>query len=766
MTTDETYSHDPDSSQAPHAYARPVEHDPPRGRPHHAHEAQDEALVDFDQIRVKITQIIDVGQPDQAAQFLEQLARWPDTTRRLEDNVWLHRLLGELWRDQGRAQDALDAYERAYTLDPGQRQVLMPYADLLFEQGQHERGLRVLQSLLLHDKHTLSPAQLITLYHRLGSAYESLELLPKARSAYEKALEYQPDDLQGLGGLLRVVTASGLPHDIIKVRQRIIRSLTEPKARSMAFIALGDDWAARLQDAPRALDAYESALAEAMDNKLALERIAALAEQLGDWRRVSRAFFTLSRLAKAHPEEADWLIRASVITREQLREPEKALLGFKRALELDPGRQDAFEAVQSALTAQEDWPELKQAYIQLISALMKADPVEPVKLAMLCIELGELCHVKLEQHDEAVRAYAQASELVPGQAPLHHKVVELAERQAEFVDLALEHLRILQRLEPHNDALLDRVARVYLRKKDVDNAYCIFRVLAYQGKPLDDKARAFVERFQRPIYTAPKHPLSPDILKRYIFTDKLDRRISGAFAVLKVGLDEWAGEDKAKYGLRRKDKIELDKPLAFNTIYKSVGRLLMYESLPELWYKQSQQGLINGALVPEGLLAGDDLLGSGQEKLIAFIVGKQLFMFLAPFYLAAIRPAQELEFFFKLGYAYAQNRQVQGQAAELMKVLAKKIRGQELAQLQKAYKEIEAAGAQSDIAAWLEEVEDSANRVGFIFCDDLKVCEDYLRHEPQPISQRPVKARMQALVDFALSEKYIEARDLLGLRIT
>ena len=68
----------------------------------------------------------------------------------------------------------------------------------------------------------------------------------------------------------------------------------------------------------------------------------------------------------------------------------------------------------------------------------------------------------------------------------------------------------------------------------------------------DDKARQFVERFSRPIYKPLRRPLTPDLLKRHVFSATLDRRISTIFALLKPALEEWVGESQRHHGLKRR----------------------------------------------------------------------------------------------------------------------------------------------------------------------------------------------------------------------
>ncbi len=730
---------------------------------------EDAPLVDFSRVRERAQGVIDAGDAHAALQFLETFSRWPDTTRHLSDNVWLHGQIGALASQAGQPQAALEAYERAFSLDPRQRTILEPLAGLLIGAGEHERALRVVQALLLYHKHALKPDALVALYLQLGACYEALEQRARARSAYEKALDQRAQDPGAMAGLLRVAAAEGDPHEGIRVRQRQLRVLTDPEARASALVGLGDDWQEQFQDTGRAMDAYEQALTEHPTHAPALQRIAQLSATQGDWRSVSRAYFTLSRISEVPEEEADWLIKASQIARDELWEPEKALAGYRRAVELDPTRLDAFKIVTTILIEAGDWGALQNAYAQLIQANSKMEAPDQSLLIVLWQKLGELYRTHLELPREALVAYDQASKLNPHDIALHEQVIELAERDAEHYDLGLAHLRAIQQLEPQRPGLLDRVGRMYLRKKDADRAFMIFRALAYRKEPLDDKARQFVERFSRPIYKPLRRPLTPDLLKRHVFSATLDRRISTIFALLKPALEEWVGESQRHHGLGRKNKVKLEDPLAFNNIYRSVGQLLTYERLPELWRKSEQPGLINGALIPEGLIVGDQLMGSGREKHIAFVVGKQLFMFLAPFYLAAIRPLNHLQVFFRLALHFADPQrypmQLTGDGADIVKEYKKRIRGAEFQQLQQAVAAISASGTEPDIATWIEAVEDTANRVGLIFCDDLSACEDYLRDEPQRISQRSVEQRMASLVEYALCDEYADLRDVLGLSV-
>jgi tetratricopeptide (TPR) repeat protein len=726
------------------------------------------SIADFQSFRAEVTELMEAGEFDEATAELERAITQPDASRYLDENIWLYRQLADLYRAFDREEDALEVYAQAYQFDPRNLEVLDPYTELLVAADRRDEAAGALRSMLLHHRVELSSKRQAWIHRQLGAHYESIGEADKARHAFEKALQQVPDDQLALTGLLRVVGDVGEPADVIEVRRKLVKSLDDARARSMALVAMGDDWKEKFNDPWRALDTYEEALAEDAENKRALESITSVARQIGDWRRLSRAYFTLHRLADTPEEQANWLIESSKVARQELWEPEKALAGFRRALELDPTRLDAFKVVTSLLVDAKDWEQLEAAYLQLIATNQEREAPDQKLLTVLWQKLGDLYLNHLDRESEALTAYHRASELMPGNLELHERVAELAEGEADYADLALEHLHAIRRLDPSRLDTLDRIGRVYLRRKEIDPAFCFLRTYGFLGGELGEKASGFVSRLESPMVEVPQRPLTMDLLRRFVFRQSMDSNLTRVFGVIKPALVDWVGESRRKYGLGRRDRVKFKEQLAFNNLYKQIGTSLGYEDLPDLWRKPDQRGLINGALVPAGMIVGDELLGSGREKHIAFILGKQLFLFLSPFYLAAIRPMSDLQVFFLLSAALVKEEldfAKDDRSKRAFKDLKKGIRGDDRKRLEHAITKATRGGNDIELGPWLEAVEDTANRVGFIYCDDLSVAADYLENEPQTIGTRSADERMRALAEYAVSDRYRTLRSELNLTV-
>jgi tetratricopeptide (TPR) repeat protein len=725
-------------------------------------------LPNLTEIRGQVDGYLSEGALDKARLALEECRELSDDVRSGAENTWLYGHLGRIYRTEGRNEKALESLTRAFEWEPRDLGVSQALSELLVDLEQFERGLEVTRLLLLNHKAGLPESEIAAIYRRMGALYEGEGEFEKARAAYEKSLQKEPENSQALTGLLRVVGEVGEPGDVIDARLKLIRSLEDARARSTALVALGVDWIQKFNDPGRALDTLEEAVSEWPENQQAVEKIAFVAGEMGDWRRVCRAYFTLSLLVDKPAEKAEFLIRSSDVARRELWEAEKALAGYRKALDHDPTRLDAFKAVTSILVDARDWENLEKAYLQLISVNQERDGVEPELLAVLWEKLADLYSEHLGQVDEAIFAYEQAILHANHKPEVRLRIVELSEEREGHYDLAAEKLRELVELEPHNHAWLDRLGRVFLRQKNVDAAFCVFRALKARGADLDSRASGFLDRFESGVARPVKGQITPALMKRFLFSEELNPLLNDVFSLLKGALEEWTGESRRKYGLRRKDRVDLREPLAFVNFYKQVGATLGYVDLPDLWRKADQRGLTNGALIPAGLIVGEEQLISSREKHIAFQVAKQLFLFLSPFYLATIRPLSDLQAFFLLATALARPdvgvpESVTKESA--FKALKKQIKGDDLRHLGQCIDQLDVKNREISLGPWVEAIEDSANRVGFLFCDDLRVVEESLSAEPMSLGMRSVADRMTKLIDYSISEKYLSLRPQLGIEV-
>lgn len=131
-----------------------------------------------------------------------------------------------------------------------------------------------------------------------------------------------------------------------------------------------------------------------------------------------------------------------------------ALAHFKRALELKPGNIDALYHQALGYELQGDRAKAKDQ----MKALAQAYPNEPEIL----FELGR--QERLDNNlDEALRLLTRTRDLAPQSVAVHLELANIYEAQNNF-DSALEELKLLQKTEPDNEQLKQRIADLEAKK--------------------------------------------------------------------------------------------------------------------------------------------------------------------------------------------------------------------------------------------------------------------------------------------------------------
>lgn len=280
-------------------------------------------------------------------------------------------------------------------------------------------------------------------YARLGRWYHrKLDHVDYAIASYREAIRRDSElleALEGLGEAYRVQQRWGELADLIDVQQEVTE---EVESKFDLYLALADICESQLASTPRAIDAYECALAldtNVEDAFVALERLFRQSEHWG-------------KLAKVLERKAEFLensgnkAQASAVRRDitamradKLGDLEGAIGKHETALEKDPKNIDALQALEDLY----DKLGRTEDYLGVLTTLAEVSPAEdrPALLRRLAMELEE-------QENGAPRAVQALSQLIEldSEAEDAYRSLERLHREGEnweeLVEILENHAKI------------------------------------------------------------------------------------------------------------------------------------------------------------------------------------------------------------------------------------------------------------------------------------------------------------------------------------
>jgi tetratricopeptide (TPR) repeat protein len=707
------------------------------------------------------------------AASLERLAHelgQPASARRLAENLYLHTTYGKLALEHGQQEQALSSLERAFKLDPRDREVLTHYGALLRSLGDQDQAVRIDRNLLLHHRRALSSQELARVYRDLGQGHFDQGDLEAARQHFEQALEANASDRAALDLLLKTVEAQGDVELLIRTRQRLLDQMRDPAGRAMLRVAIGDDYRDRLHDEIKAMEAYEAAVEEHPEPE-ALSRIVDLAGRSGDWHRSALASERMGDLYGQGEQAANSFARAAQLYQHELGNWEKASACYDKALDVNPSDLSHFTELVSLLAGGKQWARLQQAYQRMIERAQGSQVATPELMSALWRKLGEVQRLHTGDPQGAGQAYARALEHTPEDIALHEQLGHLLAESDNKQDRAraLEHYQIVMDSAPALRAdLLEKLGVLHLRLEDYDAAFCELRALNALGQG-NDKTQAFVTEHSRQVLTPLSRELDRQFIQGRIMAPGYEPQLAEVYSLASRALRKLFAHDLERYKLRGRDRIDQNQDLIFNKVYHSVGQLLGYGQRPPVYNKPEVKGMFNAELYPSGFLVGGALLSGANEKEIAFTVAKQLYLFHDESFLTQTRLLGHLQIiFYAMAKAFDGNLTVPCKEDENFRRVVKALRKQEPAK-QARFNELMEKVLKLErinLEALQTSFEDTANRVGLLVCDDLDACQAMLEVEPRPINaQRSVEQRMAPLIAWSTSAPYKKLRQTLGLTL-
>jgi tetratricopeptide (TPR) repeat protein len=681
--------------------------------------------------------------------------------------------LGYVAEKLGNRDKALQSYRRAYELDATYLPALEGLGNLLTQEKQWEEALRIFQAILIHHRDGLTDLEVVETYWQIGEVQAQLGQAERAQKSFEKALEMDQNHEPSRHSLVRLLEAQGEWEGAVEHRQKLA-PLLEGRARFEQYLAVGQIARDRLKDPYQALDAFLSAARTDPTDVGVTEALLGLYRET---RQGQKAADVLGQLLTRPEVQADAARAGKLhftlgeLYRDEVKEPERALEEFEKALDRSPRLVQAFSAVEALLTAQKRWSDLEQAYQRMIQRLPKGPEAQAARLA-LWKTLGELYRRVLSNPEGARMAYEVVLKAEPEDAAALEVYADLSAQKPGEEGKAVEAYRQLLKVGGNAQKAISALVGLHASRQEFDRAYSAAQALAHLLSAASPEELQVVSRLRRFAREQASRRLDDALWRERVFHDKVRGPLAEIMRVLSREAGPLFAQSPKDLGLNpKRDEIDVaGSMLFFVNMYKYVARTLGLEGLR--LFKSAQAGgrLQLVSTDPPAIAAGEEMFQERPKKELWFSIAKAMAFARPELRPARLMPHDQLEVVFQAACSLGTSRfvvtadphLVEKLKHQLEKTLPEKTRTQTLKQLGRMYCEVQHPG---DVRAYMDGAELTSNRVAALLAGDMEIVKRMVLAEKAQVSKLRDEAKLKDLVLFAVSDDYAALREQLGLSV-
>lgn len=425
-------------------------------------------------------------------------------------------------------------------------------------------------------------------------------------------------------------------------------------------------------------------------------------------------------------------------------------------LDQAPTRAEVLTLIEAALGRRGDWTRLEQLYRRLIHRLADDTTERPL---LVWWRLAELYRTRLLDHGAAQVAYETVARLAPDDPRPRRAIASLLHREAGSTEELAIALREAWRLEPEDPTPGLDLFHAHVESERWDAALVVSMALACRGASDADAAQflrshrpRFLVRAQEPIgnslFDSLRHP--GDVVA-----------LGAVFAeVFAVSAPEISF---AHLGVTHGEAVpsqELPEPFARALLY--VAHELAVAP-PEVYVRQDFGAEIHlGAARPPVLLVGPQALALTDVLVLTFRLGRALSYARSGRALTAALPTRELKEHLGAALTLAQPGMrfddPEGRIAQLRTRLSGRAVSLAHALRPLVDKLLSDTPERINLSRFVAAMARTADRIGLVLCNDLVTAARIVGEECAPGAE-------DELLDFALSDVYLDARRRLGLAV-
>ncbi len=662
------------------------------------------------------------------------LALWDVVLERLPEDRELEWEACEAWFRYGapdgaesRLAQQLERFDGS--LSPSQEAIARyRHAELVRRQGDVERAEQ-----LLTDVRNLDG--------KLSEPVHALALLAETREAWERALELYQELL----------------------------TMVDEAERVSVHVRMGEIAADKLQDAPRAAQSYVAALELHPEDRNLLARLMQLYSAGKDWEQLVSIVLKLADFQDDALQRSKYLMTAAMVCVRELERFEQALELFELVSELDPSNAKATRE-RLSLYLKLEKPEKAEALLRACAEAASAANDKP-RLTEVLVQLADLFR-DLGRTSEEADALAAARKAAPDDASLLARLTELYREHSErYFERGLALQQAVLERDPYRPEAYRALRKLYTKSKKADGAWCLCQALSALNLAEPDEEKFFTRmRSEEPAHAK---VAATDADWGRLIHSSADARLTRVFALLENAIVNALGGSLDELGYSANHELHLARhQFPVGQMLHYAAGVLALAAPPTFENSNDPEGLRFLRTRPCSLSIGHRLLTHEiQAQELAFECGRMLTYYRPGFLLRTFgEGASHLKIWLFAALRIASPTfpvapEIEGEVAQAQMALENTLTTEVHVELRSLVATLLVDSQALDLKRWVEGVDYTADRAGFILANDLQRSLARVRDQFAVVST-PGQQRARELLLFAISPAYFELRSGMGLGLS
>ncbi|MCB9599498.1 MAG: tetratricopeptide repeat protein [Sandaracinus sp.] len=677
--------------------------------------------------------------------------------------------LGETSSKLGRHEDAIKAFERAYQIDATHLPTIFGLANAYYDAQQWEKAFKLYQMLLLHQRDSLSDEEYTDLYFRQGVIKREQGERRKALNLFDKALEVDAHHRPTLEAVVGLYQSAGEWQQVVHFKKQILESVYDADPRFDLLDDIGVLWEEKLANPQKAIECWvEASTIKPEDHRL-LHKLLGAYQKTRQWDRTIETIEAISSLDERKLVRSKYAYTIGVIYRDELKDADHALEKFNEALDLDPDQLKAFEAVNKILNTRKDWKQLERAYRKMIHRIIGEPGREDLKYNLF-YTLGIIYRDRQRNFEAAAESFKTAASFKPDDPQQHQILAELYQAMPEKVDLAIEEHQWLLKHDPYRVDSYRALYKLYFDARAYDKAWCLAATLSFLQKA-DAEQQQFYQQYKPQGPIRPRGRVERNLWFSELIHPEQDRYVSKIMELMApAALAVKGASDKAL----KIDKLKPVDPATSTALFARtwgfVLQVLNVPTQPRLYLQQQAPGGLAHlpGSNPPAVISGSTLLSGYSPQDLMFVIGRFTTYYLTEHFVRTLFSSHtELRMLLLAALRISGLGPSDPQVDQWAQQLAAQMNPAQTDGLRAVCRKfIEDQGGRADIKVWMQMVEVTAIRAGFLACNDLEVARRMIQAlPPEGAIDLPPKDKLKELVLFSVSESYFKLREALGIQI-